>query len=532
MEKVKEKLKVMYIVGVVLFCAYAVIYVLSIAVWADVPKDTDRWEEVTINGIYARLPEKKPAVVSFWENVHDDMSIDYARELNNLRIYDTQTEPMYMVRVAGYQVNNTEFAHPDREPKYNVQYNCFWLLICKQRFGLTTGNFPDAYYDEVSGYYYYSWEHDGVLGSGSTLFGMMTGTNADYYYFNGAVNNGPFLDSKDISSAFVRDFVGYEAVDNVHYFNLKNYVIDDGGIPEKRSEKVYDLPVPQNMRVAHTGSMGRFEFNLIWDIADEMYEDDKLYMLDKAEVEVMSSCKLNYYPQPWSKGTLISIPKHNINHGLDTASMASLSESSDYLKSRTFKYDISKDGDVIDAIAQKRGISYDITAASSFIDRDGKDMIKKESYPTFWVRVKYKNPLYDVNGIGDGKTHYSNWIKLEDVGKCTGYIVNEISGLRKDDDDADETPEEIDNSSGAYDGGTDVLVDDDNQLPYVTNDDYYVPNNSAWGLIQRILADVKQFPQFFATFFSFLPVAFGDMLAVLIIVIIGIGVFRKLFVGS
>lgn len=472
--------------------------------------------------------------------------MDLADSLSNFVIADT-TKPVYITSVMFAQEWRPEIDHPEDAKNHIFQS---YIIYSESDIGLVSGNntyWASSYnYLTDNGYYFYS-AHVNTNFCIADIVDYTVyhswDTTACYFYAQYACESiADWTSDKDIWKMAIEADTGYiDADDTDNLWDMTKYTLDEG-MPVKNVTNVFDLPVPQNLKVLHSENEDKFDFNIVWDIPDELSSEDYDEDIRKnSTVEIMVENDLKYYEYTWSNPQQIHVDKHLVISFLTDTAILLRDQSYDYnfKNDKEVLYAISQyDSDVSDAISNsvlgaygyindkiKSAYSYVIT---KLFDTNGK--IKKLKYPTFYVRLRYEPSfIAQAQGIGDGKVHYSNWVKLEDIGNCVGYVANEISGLRKDndsDDDATTTPEVIDNTSGTYDGTTDMLEPTD-YVVHVT-EDVYVPSNSGWSLVKRILADVKEFPAFFGTFFFFLPVAFADLIAGMIVIIIGIGVFKKL----
>lgn len=313
------------------------------------------------------------------------------------------------------------------------------------------------------------------------------------------------------------DFFEYDHFDTVYYysgtdFNYSNIIasvlggteveIDENG-NVTNADYVCDLPTPINAMVRHTDSMDRWEFDVLWELPDFDTElDGRLYMEIQAQTFYEGRTGLL---ADWSQDVT---DFHLITDDLSATALK-------------FRYDIADDDEVLRRVYEffpslfSQMTSYNkAVVQKKFCDTTPFKYFRKTNYPTFMVR------FYMVDS--SGKKHVSNYVELKDSGDCEGYVANEV--VNYDDSSSSFLPDkEIDNSSGLYDGVTDVMTNNT-----ASDSDISSPTS----LLRLIINDVKELPELVSRFFSFLPINFGYLLSLLLIVIMTVGIFRKIFGGD
>lgn len=398
--------------------------------------------------------------------------------------------------------------------KTYYKYSSFIIVFSDKKINNSVsykiGNYKDYYY-VVSGPY-----DGGLLYITTDLTApRQISTTASYFIDCGKLvhnNNSIQSDLEGYGiSTFCRLIDGETNIQGL--YDLSKFDVDsDGNLIAKNF--VVDLPTLKNVRVIHTSDMDRFEFRLRWDSVEpsENYSTSDL----KLEVKSMSYFKMAKYA--WSDYIYFDVAWHSIVDDYDLyKSFLDYDQKEDY-------YCVMHYRDMMETKYDGR-FTYEEAKRNMLITRLGKEKIAKAKYPSFMVRYYYDD---EQNGI----RHYSNWVQLTDSGNCDGYIANEVTNWEYDKTIMPDGSEQVgagdkttslnvDNSSGLYDGSSDVMKDtDDSSL------DTTMPTN----LLKRIIKDVKEFPDFFGKFFSFLPINYSNMFSLLITVIMAVGIFRKIFI--
>lgn len=267
---------------------------------------------------------------------------------------------------------------------------------------------------------------------------------------------------------------------------------NDGNIVEK-SKIVYDLEVPLNFRIKQKslvdlpliGGVGKDNtFYLTWEQSDKVDVQGwqtEIYYKEKgsAKKEWYSSKK---YPYELSWSYWDSVANYKSKYTFNVENVPMQQELIDLLGFKPYSCNVTK------------------------LD--------------FMIRNKY----LDENGI----LHYSNYVYINNTsgsgssGSDMDYSASEIDG------------EEVDkllNENGSFssdDLDNNIVSDSDNYFNSnvgdgVGSDDYL----SAVGILKGLANDLKEFPSFFSSFFSFLPSHFIYALSALILFLITIAFIKS-----
>ena len=348
--------------------------------------------------------------------------------------------------------------------------------------------------NELDGYIYYLNSNFSIMEYMTMNYIEFETNGPKYYYFE----SGADLYSSD---TYVK------ALNSVLGGGLSDFTITDGNI-SKNNDDIVDIPTPINACVRHTDKMNRWEFDVCWQIPD-MDINIKNDLMVEMNVQSFWSSRETLTFDWYEDCTYYHIPN-------------------DYIKAINYKYryDLRKDNEVIEQIKNncewtKPSIittSLGINHNEFIVDLMNKEtpfrQFKKTSYPSFMFRFYY----IDDNGV----KHVSNYVKLQDSGHCEDYVANEVISDGTIVDGSLIGGGNVDNSSGLYDGTSSSLSDSD-----LLNTDTLMPTS----YIRLLLNDVKEFPDFVNQVFGFLPINLGYVLGLLVVIVMALGVFRKLVGG-
>lgn len=306
---------------------------------------------------------------------------------------------------------------------------------------------------------------------------------------------------------------GYEQI-VTDILNGKNYNGEAGGefyidangniTSGSASEVIQDIPTPTGVKVLHTKDMDRWNFRINWDIPE--MNGYKYYV----EINVADYLKFKRF---------IYQDYHKFTVGWHRETEDAECYRGYYL------YKIDEDIACLNGLANKwqeiyGGDKMTLSKAKFYFNAEGSltslgvskhDFVQKWKYPGITIRFWYRDE--------EGRKHTSNYVQLTDIEECTGYVANELSKFEYlndgnsgevADNDNNVTQVEVDNTSGLYDGTSDVMNDN--------NED--IENKSAIETLKSMINDMKNYPDFFVEFFSFLPHEISDYIYALIVVMI------------
>ena len=284
--------------------------------------------------------------------------------------------------------------------------------------------------------------------------------------------------------------------------DISNRDWDSEGEPIDSGAPIRDIETPQNVKVLHTKNMDRWDFRINWDVPE--MNNHHYYV----RVEVADYLKFKKFA--WQS-------YHNFTVGWHHATNEAECSQGYYL------YKIDEDVACHQGLAnawkkEYGGDKMSLSKAKSYFNMEGSllgaskhDFVKKWKYPGITIQFWYRDE--------NGRMHTSNYVQLTDLGECDGYVANELSKFdylndgnsgEIADNDKNVINKVVDNSSGNYDGSSDVMHDN--------NED--IEEKSAIEILKSMMRDLKNYPDFFVEFFSFLPGQISQYLYALIIVMI------------
>lgn len=284
--------------------------------------------------------------------------------------------------------------------------------------------------------------------------------------------------------------------------DISNRTWDSDGEPIDSGAPIRDIETPQNVKVLHTKNMDRWDFRINWDVPE--MNNHHYYV----RVEVADYLKFKKFA--WQS-------YHNFTVGWHFATKEAECSQGYYI------YKIDEDVACHQGLAnawkkEYGGDKMSLSKAKSYFNMEGSllgaskhDFVKKWKYPGITIQFWYRDE--------NGRMHTSNYVQLTDLGECDGYVANELSKFdylndgnsgEIADNDKNVINKVVDNSSGNYDGSSDVMHDN--------NED--IEEKSAIEILKSMMRDLKNYPDFFVEFFSFLPGQISQYLYALIIVMI------------
>lgn len=284
--------------------------------------------------------------------------------------------------------------------------------------------------------------------------------------------------------------------------DISNREWDADGEPIESGAPIRDIETPKNVKVLHTKNMDRWDFRITWDIP-EMNNHHYYVNIDVADY-------LKFKKFAWQN-------YHNFTVGWHPVTKEAECSQGYYL------YKIDEDVACHQGLAnawQKEygGDKLSLSKAKTYFNMEGSllgaskhDFVKKWKYPGITIQFWYRDE--------NGRIHNSNYVQLTDIDECDGYVANELSKFNYLNDgnsgeiadtDNNVINKVVDNSSGNYDGSSDLMHDN--------NED--IEEKSAIEILKSMMQDLKSFPDFFVEFFSFLPGQVSLYLYALIIVMI------------
>lgn len=284
--------------------------------------------------------------------------------------------------------------------------------------------------------------------------------------------------------------------------DISNRDWDSEGEPIDSGAPIRDIETPQNVKVLHTKNMDRWDFRINWDVPE--MNNHHYYV----RVEVADYLKFKKFA--WQS-------YHNFTVGWHHATNEAECSQGYYI------YKIDEDVACHQGLAnawkkEYGGDKMSLSKAKSYFNMEGSllgaskhDFVKKWKYPGITIQFWYRDE--------NGRVHTSNYVQLTDLGECDGYVANELSKFdylndgnsgEIADNDKNVINKVVDNSSGNYDGSSDVMHDN--------NED--IEEKSAIEILKSMMRDLKNYPDFFVEFFSFLPGQISQYLYALIIVMI------------
>lgn len=284
--------------------------------------------------------------------------------------------------------------------------------------------------------------------------------------------------------------------------DISNKDWDSDGEPIDSGAPIQDIETPKNVKVLHTKNMDRWDFRINWDIPE--MNNHHYY------VNIHVADYLKFKKFAWQS-------YHNFTVGWHPVTNEAECSQGYYL------YKIDEDVACHQGLAnawkkEYGGDKLSLSKAKTYFNMEGSllgaskhDFVKKWKYPGITIQFWYRDE--------NGRKHTSNYVQLTDIGECDGYVANELSKFdylndgnsgEIADTDKNVINKVVDNSSGNYDGSSDVMHDN--------NED--IENKSAIEILKSMLNDLKSYPDFFVEFFSFLPGQISQYLYALIIVMI------------
>lgn len=284
--------------------------------------------------------------------------------------------------------------------------------------------------------------------------------------------------------------------------DISNRDWDSDGEPIESGAPIRDIETPKNVKVLHTKNMDRWDFRINWDIPE--MNNHHYY------VNIHVADYLKFKKFAWQS-------YHNFTVGWHRATNEAECSQGYYLYK--IDEDVACHQGLVNAWKKEYGgDKMSLSKAKSYFNMEGSllgaskhDFVKKWKYPGITIQFWYRDE--------NGRIHTSNYVQLTDIGECDGYVANELSKFdylndgnsgEIADTDKNVINKVVDNSSGNYDGSSDVMHDN--------NED--IENKSAIEILRSMLNDLKSYPDFFVEFFSFLPGQISQYLYALIIVMI------------
>lgn len=348
----------------------------------------------------------------------------------------------------------------------------------------------------------YFWYADGSL-VGNKRGQKVVASNTQYYvdineYNPNVYDNASVNQTVDL---IIMNFLTSGKMDS-QVIDISNKDFDSDGKPVESGAPIQDIETPKNVKVLHTKNMDRWDFRINWDIPEM---NNHHYYVD---IHVADYLKFKKFA--WQN-------YHNFTVGWHRATKEAECSQGYYL------YKIDEDVACHQGLAnawkkEYGGDKMSLSKAKTYFNMEGRllgaskhDFVKKWKYPGITIQFWY----LDENG----RKHTSNYVQLTDIGECDGYVANELSKFdylndgnsgEIADTDKNVINKVVDNSSGNYDGSSDVMRDN--------NED--IEEKSAIEILKSMMRDLKSFPNFFVEFFSFLPSQVSQYLYALIIVMI------------
>ncbi|MDY6328788.1 MAG: hypothetical protein SPL51_04840 [Lachnospiraceae bacterium] len=284
--------------------------------------------------------------------------------------------------------------------------------------------------------------------------------------------------------------------------DMSNREWNSEGEPIESGLPIRDIETPKNVKVLHTKNMDRWDFRINWDIPE--MNNHHYY------VNIHVADYLKFKKFAWQNYHNFTVGWHPISNDTECAQ-------------GYYLYKIDEDIACHEGLAnawkkEYGGDKMSLSKAKSYFNMEGSllgaskhDFVKKWKYPGITIQFWYRDEK--------GRMHTSNYVQITDLGECDGYVANELSKFdylndgnsgEIADTDNNVTDKVVDNSSGNYDGSSDVMHDN--------NED--IEEKSAIEILKSMMRDLKSFPNFFVEFFSFLPGQVSQYLYALIIVMI------------